>query len=459
MNKANSPFFQRGGLAGSLYGFFYLTYKFLGRFECRDAMSGNDDGGVLGNVTAGFFSSLFDDKASKATQVYIFAFLKGVLHGIHEGFNGCLYSDFFNASLVGDFRYNFSFGHSYYFLVIRKLHSFLLLIGAAKITFLLLIENKLFIFTSINQVVNTLSLSPPMHFSQRLLWWYHQNGRPLPWRETKDPYAIWISEIILQQTRVDQGLGYYLRFMEAYPDVHSLARAPLDELLRLWQGLGYYSRARNLHQAALQLVEEHGGKLPQSFQGWLQVKGVGPYTAAAIASIAFNEAVPALDGNVFRVLARLFAIEHGFETAAEKAAFRSLAQDLMDAEHSGDFNQAMMDFGALVCKPAAPDCASCPFNRECLALARDKVTQFPVRKKKAAPRLRYFNYFLFFLKGEKTFPVQQRGSGDIWEKLYELPLIGNPWSGFSRSTDGTPPVEDMVCRREKKSDFINNPST
>ncbi|MEE4176141.1 MAG: A/G-specific adenine glycosylase [Bacteroides sp.] len=265
-----------------------------------------------------------------------------------------------------------------------------------------------------------------MSFSTRLLEWYAEKGRSLPWRETHDPYVVWVTEIILQQTRIDQGIDYYFRFLEAFPDVSRLAAAPEDEVLRLWQGLGYYSRARNLHRAAREIVEKGGGQLPGSYAEWLKVPGVGPYTAAAIASIAFGEAVPALDGNVYRVLARVFGIAESTEKGAGKKVFREVASGLIDREDPGAFNQAMMDFGAMVCKPAAPLCPDCIFNRECLALQQDAVDQYPVKKAPKAIRNRYFNYFFFFFEdqeGQQQFLVRQRDGKDIWKNLYELPLI------------------------------------
>ncbi|MFO7978196.1 MAG: A/G-specific adenine glycosylase [Bacteroidales bacterium] len=265
-----------------------------------------------------------------------------------------------------------------------------------------------------------------MPFAQLLLTWYDQYKRALPWRETKDAYTIWVSEVILQQTRVEQGMKYFFRFMEAFPDVQALAQAPLQQLLHVWQGLGYYSRARNMHQAAREIAHQQQGRMPQTYQEWLKVKGVGPYTAAAIASIVTSQPVAALDGNAYRVISRIFAIEHGFESSAEKKAFFVLATGLMDQSRPGDFNQALMDFGSLICKPAAPRCEECPFNRECRALLHDAVMKYPVRKKKNPPRTRYFNYFLFIDSHHQIFWVQKRQNDDIWKDLYELPLVETP---------------------------------
>jgi A/G-specific adenine glycosylase len=265
-----------------------------------------------------------------------------------------------------------------------------------------------------------------MHFSSRLLQWYAQHGRSLPWRLNSNAYEVWITEIILQQTRVDQGMEYYFRFMEAFPDLATLASAPEERVLRLWQGLGYYSRARNLHQAARQIMEQRKGKLPETKKEWLQVRGVGPYTAAAIASIAFNEVVPALDGNVYRVIARLFAMDERTDTGKGKRVFEEVAAELIDQKNPGDFNQAMMDFGATVCKPAAPFCNECIFNRECLAFLRDEIEKYPVKKPKKLSRTRHFNYFYFFVEeriGQCFFFVVKRKTNDIWKNLFELPLV------------------------------------
>lgn len=265
-----------------------------------------------------------------------------------------------------------------------------------------------------------------MNFSDRLLQWFAANGRELPWRHCGNPYIIWVSEIILQQTRVNQGISYIQKFVEAFPDVAALAEAPVEKVLRVWQGLGYYARARNLHAAANQIVKQHNGQLPQTYEQWLEVKGVGQYTAAAIASIACNQPVAAIDGNGFRVLARIFAVNENIDTSRGKKIFYQIASELIDKRNPGDFNQAMMDFGATVCKPTAPDCLNCIFNRDCLAFLSKTTDKFPIRNKRVKPRQRHFNYFLFFWKennGDMFFLVNQRKGNDIWKNLYELPLI------------------------------------
>ncbi len=273
-------------------------------------------------------------------------------------------------------------------------------------------------------------MSPPnyacMDFAAVLLEWYEKNGRELPWRKSGHPYEIWLSEVILQQTRMEQGLDYFERFLEAFPTVEALAAASQEQVLRQWQGLGYYSRARNLHKSAQQVVSERGGRLPGSSKEWLRLKGVGSYTAAAIASMAFNEDLPALDGNVYRVLARVFAIEHSIDSAAGKRHFEELATNLLPRGRAGAFNQAMMDFGSLVCRPVHPLCVQCMIQPMCEAFARDRVHDYPRRKGKKQPVDRYFYYFLFYWEeppGAKQFFVQERDKKGIWQHMFDLPLM------------------------------------
>lgn len=258
-------------------------------------------------------------------------------------------------------------------------------------------------------------------FSKNLRDWYHKNGRKLPWRQTKDPYKIWISEIILQQTRVDQGLPYYYKFIEAFPTLKDLAEAPLDKVLRLWQGLGYYSRARNMHSAALQLIRDFGGVFPSDYVSLKKLKGIGEYTAAALASFAFDLPHPVVDGNVYRFLSRFSGCDLPIDSSVGKREFAQMAEELLDPTHAATHNQAMMEIGALVCKPVSPVCDECPFSMACHALIYDKVALLPVKEKKQKVRKRYFHYF-FFNDGRHTY-IRQRNSGDIWEGLYEFPLL------------------------------------
>ncbi len=263
-------------------------------------------------------------------------------------------------------------------------------------------------------------------FQQALYRWYEANKRILPWRETQDPYKIWISEIILQQTRVAQGLDYYLRFIDRFPTVQDLAAAFEDEVLLLWQGLGYYSRARNLHKAAKMIgsrgVEGRGVGFPDSFEELRQLPGVGDYTAGAIASFAYNLPYPAMDGNVYRVLARLFDDDTVFDTNQGKKHFHILDETLLDKEQPRLFNSAIMEFGALYCTPQNPDCEHCELRRFCLGYAHHTVEVLPLRKVKKALKDRYLHYIIYIDKEGYTL-IHQRNQKDIWQHLWEFALI------------------------------------
>jgi A/G-specific adenine glycosylase len=258
-------------------------------------------------------------------------------------------------------------------------------------------------------------------FSTILLKWYDVHKKELPWRGEKDPYKIWISEIILQQTRIVQGWNYYLRFVERFPSVECLASASQDEVLKQWQGLGYYSRARNLHAGAQYIMEQCGGVFPQTYDAILKIKGVGEYTAAAIASLGFGLPFAAVDGNVFRVLTRIFGIDTPIDTSKGKKEITDLANQLLDKKQAGTFNQAMMDFGSLQCVPSNPDCENCYFGAICLAKAENKQAVLPIKSQKLKIRNRYF-YYLFIRNQQQTF-LQKRTKKDIWQGLYEFPLI------------------------------------
>lgn len=278
--------------------------------------------------------------------------------------------------------------------------------------------------------------------SQNILIWYKSHRRNLPWRDTRDPYRIWISEIILQQTRVVQGYDYFLRFMERFPTVQALADAPEDEVMRLWQGLGYYSRARNLHAAAKSIVSkavaDHSAIknknvdthvvttgddniFPRSYSEVRALKGVGDYTAAAICSFAYDMPYAVVDGNVYRVLARYFGITEPIDTTRGKKLFAALAQDQLDPSCPSDYNQAIMDFGALVCTPQSPQCSVCPLAETCEALRSGKVDVLPKKEKKLSVKTRYFHY-IYIQAGDYTF-IRKRTGRDIWQNLYELPLV------------------------------------
>lgn len=256
-------------------------------------------------------------------------------------------------------------------------------------------------------------------FGTILLDWFRQNKRELPWRETKEPYRIWVSEIILQQTRVSQGYDYFLRFIGRFPDVGSLAAADEDEVLKYWQGLGYYSRARNLHAAARQIVAQGG--FPRTYEGVRSLKGVGDYTAAAICSIAFGLPHAVVDGNVYRVLSRLMGIDTPIDSTVGKKEFSAMADALMVRSLPGEYNQAIMDFGAIQCTPVRPDCPVCPLADRCVAYADGRVGELPVKMHKTKSTNRYFNY-IYVRAGGYTF-IRKRKGDDIWRNLYEFPLV------------------------------------
>ncbi len=263
-------------------------------------------------------------------------------------------------------------------------------------------------------------------FSQTILAWYAEYGRDLPWRRTRNPYAVWLSEIILQQTRIAQGTAYWERFMQRFPTVQDLADASEDEVLRLWEGLGYYSRARNLHAAAKQIVAM--GAFPDTLEGIRSLKGVGDYTAAAIGSICFDLPAAVVDGNVYRVLARHFGLATPVGTTEAKKEFTNLAQRLLPEDRAGAFNQGMMDFGALQCTPQRPDCLSCPLQPTCNAFRTGRVDLLPVKKPATAVQERRFNYIYVRFQGQTA--IRRRGPGDIWQGLYE-PLVDTVMPGLT----------------------------
>ncbi len=260
-----------------------------------------------------------------------------------------------------------------------------------------------------------------MAFFKRLNAWYEDHKRDLPWRRTRDPYRVWLSEVILQQTRVDQGKTYYARFIWEFPTVQDLADASLDRVMRLWQGLGYYNRARNLHATAHYLAHERNGEFPDNYEDLLVLKGVGDYTASAIASFCFDEARPVLDGNVKRVLARLYGMEGPIDSTTGQKQLHEWARGLIDRKDPGRFNQAIMEFGALHCKPVKPLCQSCPFRENCVAHQKGIVNRIPVKSPKRKKRRRFFNYLI--IREEGGLYLQKRDRDDIWKGLYEFPLI------------------------------------
>jgi len=259
------------------------------------------------------------------------------------------------------------------------------------------------------------------HFSNILTLWYLKNKRDLPWRKTKDPYLIWLSEIILQQTKVSQGTAYYLKFLEKFPNIKLLAKANEDQVLKLWQGLGYYSRARNLHKTAIHITKNLQGNFPDNYNELLKLKGIGDYTASAIASICFNKPTATVDGNVYRLLSRYFGITTPINSTKGNKEFKKLAQLLIDTNDPGNYNQALMEFGALICKPKNPDCYSCIFKNSCFAKQNNRIKTLPVKGNKIKIKKRYFNFLIINNKSDNTI-IQKRNNKDIWKNLYEFPL-------------------------------------
>lgn len=278
-------------------------------------------------------------------------------------------------------------------------------------------------------------------FARLLIEWYHEHKRDLPWRNTNDPYLIWISEIILQQTRVAQGYAYYQRFIERFPNLESLAASEENEVLKYWQGLGYYSRARNLHQAAISV----NGVFPVKYEDILKLKGVGIYTAAAICSFAYNQPHAVVDGNVYRVLSRFFGINEPIDSGKGKKIFASLAHDLLDKVQPALYNQAIMDFGALQCTPLSPDCTVCPFKNRCFAFNHNMVSSLPIKQNKTKTSERFFYYLL--IRDNGNIYLNKRTENDIWKNLYELPLI---------ESNTALAVDDFIRKQEFASIFKEN---
>lgn len=281
-----------------------------------------------------------------------------------------------------------------------------------------------------------------MSFNDELLRWYERNRRDLPWRNTHDAYVIWLSEIILQQTRVEQGLPYFHRFLEKYPDVKSFAAANEEEILKLWQGLGYYSRGRNMLKTARMVSERYNNIFPTAYHQLLSLKGIGEYTAAAIASFSAGEAKAVVDGNVYRVLSRYFGIDEPINSPKGKKIFQHAADELLNREHPGLHNQAMMELGATICKPKNPACPVCPVREGCYAYTNNAIDRLPVKQGKVKVRERFFNYFLL-TDGEKLL-MNKRGETDIWANMYDLPMV---------ETTAMLPIEDLLKTEEVLSYF------
>ncbi|NOT75359.1 MAG: A/G-specific adenine glycosylase [Cyclobacteriaceae bacterium] len=303
------------------------------------------------------------------------------------------------------------------------------------------------------------------YFSKKIVQWYHESHRDLPWRNTQDAYKIWLSEIILQQTRVAQGLPYYQKFIQQYPDVRSLARAKEQDVLRLWQGLGYYTRARNLHKCAQEVVTKFGGKFPQTFEELKQLSGIGDYTAAAIASFAFHQPVAVVDGNVYRVLSRVFGIEKDVATPEGRKFFFKKANELISTTDPATHNQAVMEFGAMHCLPQNPKCEDCVFSKACVANLNALQSVLPVKSKKLKIRKRYMHYFII-RHGGKTL-MKMREEKDIWKGLYDFHLIekkrthkienlleeNDPLSNYHPATDRKP-VKHILSHQHLIVKFI-----
>ncbi|RYD69225.1 MAG: A/G-specific adenine glycosylase, partial [Sphingobacteriales bacterium] len=272
-----------------------------------------------------------------------------------------------------------------------------------------------------------------MTFQNELINWYLINKRDLPWRHTNDAYTIWLSEIILQQTRVEQGLPYFNKFLENFPTVADFASATEAKVLKLWQGLGYYSRGRNMHNTAQIVMNNYNGAFPTLHDDLIKLKGIGEYTAAAISSFSSGEARAVVDGNVFRVLARYYGIDTPINSPEGKRQFFKLANELLFLEDPALYNQAIMEFGAIQCKPKSPDCSVCPLNVECYALKHNSVNQLPVKLAKAEKKHRYFNYLVCTTNNEVL--MRERQAGDIWQHLFDFPLIEAP--GFSAEDDNS----------------------
>lgn len=282
-----------------------------------------------------------------------------------------------------------------------------------------------------------------MNFGSTLTNWYSIHKRELPWRNTKDPYHIWLSEIILQQTQIRQGLPYYEAFVNQYPTIFELAKAEESEILKLWQGLGYYSRARNLHETAQTIVETYNGEFPKSYQELLKLKGVGDYTASAIASICYNEPTAVVDGNVYRVLARYFGINTPINSTKGQKEFKALASQLIDQKNPADYNQAIMEFGARQCKPKNPDCDSCPLNSGCVALQNNWIETLPVKLKTNKVTTKYFNFLVLISSDKKTIFKKRTGKG-IWKNLYQFPLIESETTLENSSFESHPKIKSIL---------------
>lgn len=296
-----------------------------------------------------------------------------------------------------------------------------------------------------------------MDFKTILTSWYSTNKRDLPWRKTQNPYFIWLSEIILQQTQIKQGLPYYIAFTETFPSVFDLANATEDQVLKLWQGLGYYSRARNLHASAKFIAFELNGIFPDNYKDLLKLRGVGDYTASAIASICFGEPKAVVDGNVYRVLSRYFGITTPINTTKGVKEFKTLAMELMDFKNPGNYNQAIMDFGSRQCKPKNPNCNLCPLRNSCIALSQNKIDELPVKIRTAKAKVKYFNFLVFISNNGKT-RLEKRTTKGIWQNLYQFPLIESNQPLCYKDLKNNQDIKNIL-NTEDYNVFLYNPDT
>lgn len=294
-----------------------------------------------------------------------------------------------------------------------------------------------------------------MNFNKILTIWYSEHKRDMPWRKTKNPYYIWLSEIILQQTQIAQGRPYYDAFVSKYPTVFDLAKAEEIDVLKLWQGLGYYSRARNLHATSKHIANELDGIFPNTYKELIKLKGVGDYTASAIASISFNEPTAVVDGNVYRVLSRYFGVDTPINSTKGIKEFKALATSLMDHQNPSDYNQAIMEFGALQCKPKNPNCTICPLNKSCVALQKNKINDWPIKLNKTKVSTKYFN-FLVLLSTDKKTIFEKRTDKGIWQNLYQFPLLETDQKLKSINFKKHPFIQDFLENRPFEFSLYNN---
>ena len=402
----------------------HVVHEFAGRLERRNVVGGNLNGFLRQNVPARLRSPGLDYEATEAAQVNIFARLEGLPNGGHKSFDSGLHIVLFHARRVCDSAHNICFGHCGE-VSLRCLNFLLSQIEDGK--------NKV-ISLETKEVETLAKPNPPHPLTTAINCWYSMNSRDLPWRATRDPYPIWLCEIMMQQTRIDTGMRYWEAFMSRWPDVRALAAATEEEVLKAWQGLGYYNRARNLLKAAREVVNVHGGAFPRSARELRRLPGIGPYTAAAIASICFDEPVAAVDGNVQRVVSRIADIADPIDKPAGRKAIEALAADWVHPTEPGISNQAFMELGALVCTPRNPKCGECPLRDHCLAAERGTLNERPVKAGKIEVKAMELR-FMVLTDGEHVAMVQRPGTG-IWAGLWTFPENGDRGRAALANGDG-----------------------